>query len=97
LIGTVLLYVEAGEGVGIVPESVATSDPLLRFVPLTPAVTTPLVLGWSEDEDPPPVRRFRELVIEWQKAGRLWKKSPAGAVAQGKYGGGRQTHGPHAA
>jgi DNA-binding transcriptional LysR family regulator len=74
LIGTVLSYVEAGGGVGIVPESVVTSELPLRFVPLTPAMTIPLVLGWSEDEDPPAVRRFRELVVEWQKSGRLWKR-----------------------
>ena len=53
LIGTVLSYVEAGAGVGIVPESVVTPELPLRFVPLTPAVTIPLVLVWSEDEDTP--------------------------------------------
>jgi DNA-binding transcriptional LysR family regulator len=74
LIGTVLSYVEAGGGVGIVPESVVTLELPLRFVPLTPAMTIPLVLGWSEDEDPPAVRRFRELVVEWQKSGRLWRR-----------------------
>jgi DNA-binding transcriptional LysR family regulator len=78
LIDTVLSYVEAGAGVGIVPESVGTPDVPLCFVPLTPPVTIPLVLAWSEDEDPPPVRRFRELVIDWQKAGRLWRESPTG-------------------
>jgi DNA-binding transcriptional LysR family regulator len=77
LIGTVLSYVEAGVGVGIVPESVVTPEVPLHFVPLTPAVTIPLVLSWAENEDPPPVRRFRELVIEWQKAGRLWRKAGA--------------------
>jgi DNA-binding transcriptional LysR family regulator len=79
LIGTVLSYVEAGEGVGIVPESVVTPDVPVRFVPLTPPVTIPLVLAWSEDEDPPAVRRFRGLVFEWQKASRLWKRPQDGA------------------
>jgi DNA-binding transcriptional LysR family regulator len=73
LIGTVLSYVEAGAGIGIVPESVMAPDLPLAFVPLQPVVTIPLVLVWQEDEDTPAVQRFRELVIEWQKTGRLWK------------------------
>ena len=68
-----LSYVEAGAGVGIVPESVMASELPLSFVPLQPAVTIPLVLVWREVDDTPAVQRFRELVIEWQKAGRLWK------------------------
>jgi len=76
LIGTVLSYVEAGAGVGIVPESVVTPDFPLRFVLLKPVVTIPLVLVWQENEDTPAVQRFRDLVIEWQKAGRLWKAHP---------------------
>jgi DNA-binding transcriptional LysR family regulator len=73
LIGTVLSYVEAGAGIGIVPESVMTPELPLCFVPLQPVVTIPLVLVWQEDEDTPAVQRFRELVIEWQKSGHLWK------------------------
>jgi DNA-binding transcriptional LysR family regulator len=73
LIGTVLSYVEAGAGAGIVPDSVVTPDFHLRYVPLQPAVTIPLVLVWQENEDTPAVQRFRELVVEWQKAGLLWK------------------------
>jgi len=73
LIGTVLSYVEAGAGVGIVPESISVPEGLLRFVLLKPVVSVPLVLVWQEDEDTPAVQRFRELVIEWQKAGTLWK------------------------
>ncbi len=73
LIGTVLSYVEAGAGIGIVPESVMTPELPLRFVPLQPAISIPLVLVWQEAEDTPAVQRFRELVIEWQKTGRLWK------------------------
>jgi DNA-binding transcriptional LysR family regulator len=74
LIGTVLSYVEAGAGVGIVPESVVTADLPLRFVLLTPTVTIPLVLAWQENEDTPAVQRFRELIEEWQKVGKLWKR-----------------------
>jgi DNA-binding transcriptional LysR family regulator len=77
LIGTVLSYVEAGAGIGIVPESVMTPELPLRFIPLQPAVTIPLVLVWQEAEDTPAVQRFRELVIEWQKTGRLWRASAA--------------------
>jgi DNA-binding transcriptional LysR family regulator len=73
LIGTVLSYVEAGAGIGVVPESISTPKDSLRFVPLKPAVSVPLVLVWREDEDTPAVQRFRELVIEWQRADLLWK------------------------
>ncbi len=73
LIGTVLSYVEAGAGVGIVPESVVTPDLDAEFRLLTPSAAVQLVLVWQEDEDTPAVQRFRELVIEWQRAGRLWK------------------------
>lgn len=78
LIGTVLSYVEAGAGIGIVPESVMTPELPLRFVPLKPVVSVPLVLAWQEDEDTPAVQRFRELVSEWKKGGRLWKDITAG-------------------
>jgi DNA-binding transcriptional LysR family regulator len=72
LIGTVLSYVEAGVGLGIVTDSVAKPHPTLRFVPLSPATTVPLVLVWQEDNDTPPLIRFRELILAWQKAGNLW-------------------------
>jgi DNA-binding transcriptional LysR family regulator len=73
LIGTVISYVEAGAGVGIVPESVNTSEASLRFIPLRPAATVPLVLVWREDDDTPAVQRFRELVTEWLNKRLLWK------------------------
>lgn len=73
LIGTVLSYVEAGAGVGIVTDSVVTPEFSVHFIALKPAVTVPLVLVWQEDEDAPPVQRFRELLVEWQRAGKLWK------------------------
>jgi hypothetical protein len=44
----------------------------LRFVPLKPAAYVPLVLVWQEDDDAPPVQRFRELLVEWKNAGTLW-------------------------
>ena len=74
LIGTVLSYVEAGAGVGIVPESVLAPELPLRFVVLKPVVTIPLVFVWDEDEDTPAVQRFRELVLDWRKTGKLWRE-----------------------
>jgi DNA-binding transcriptional LysR family regulator len=74
LIGTVLSYVEAGAGIGIVPDSVVSADFKLHFIPLQPVVTIPLVLVWQEREDTPAVQRFREMVAQWQKTGRLWKE-----------------------
>jgi DNA-binding transcriptional LysR family regulator len=73
LIGTVMTYVEAGAGIGVVSELVSATGPLLRFVPLTPAQRVPLVLVWQEDQDPPPVQRFRELLFEWDAGGKLWR------------------------
>jgi DNA-binding transcriptional LysR family regulator len=74
LIGTVLSHVEAGAGLGIVVESVIAPESPLRFVPLQPAITVPLVFVWQEQEDTPAVQRFREMVEEWRKAGRLWRR-----------------------
>lgn len=73
LIGTVMTYVEAGAGIGVVTESVVTSTTGLRFILLSPVQTVPLVLVWQEDEDAPPVQRFRELLFEWKRTDRLWK------------------------
>lgn len=75
LIGTVLSYAEAGAGVGVVPDSVVSKDSFLKFIPLTPVHSVPLVLVWQEDDDPPPVQRFRELLSEWNEAGKLWETS----------------------
>lgn len=79
LIGTVLSYVEAGAGVGIISEGISTnaSGARLKVIPLTPAHTVPLVIVWSDERDDPPTAAFRELAREWQKSGLLWK--PDGA------------------
>src|SRR5688572_1258927 len=71
LIGTVMSYVEAGAGIGVVTESVVPRTPELRFVLLKPVQSVPLVLVWQEDEDAPPVQRFRELLLEWKTTGKL--------------------------
>jgi LysR family transcriptional regulator, benzoate and cis,cis-muconate-responsive activator of ben and cat genes len=72
LIGTVMSYVEAGAGIGVVTESVVAPTPALHFVLLKPLQHVPLVYVWQEDDDSPPVQRFRELLLEWKTAGRLW-------------------------
>jgi len=76
LIGTVMSYVEAGAGIGVVTESVVTPTPALRFVLLKPVQCVPLVFVWREDEDSPPVQRFRELLLEWKTSGKLWSGTP---------------------
>jgi len=72
LIGTVMSYVEAGAGIGVVTESVVTPTPALHFVLLNPVHRVPLVFVWQEDDDSPPVRRFRELLLEWKETHNLW-------------------------
>jgi LysR family transcriptional regulator, benzoate and cis,cis-muconate-responsive activator of ben and cat genes len=74
LIGTVMSYVEAGAGTGVVTESVVAPAPMVRFVLLKPVQCVPLVLVWQEDQDTPPVQRFRELLLEWNRAGKLWAR-----------------------
>ena len=73
LIGTVMSYVEAGAGMGVVTELVVAPSPSLRFILLQPVQCVPLVLVWHEDDDAPAVQRFRELLLEWKTSGKLWK------------------------
>jgi DNA-binding transcriptional LysR family regulator len=70
LIGTILQYVEAGAGIGIVPESTISKN--IALIPLKPQQTIPLVMVWAKDGDDPAVAAFRELVKEWLREGRLW-------------------------
>lgn len=72
LIDTVFLYVEAGVGLGVVTDSVVVGHSKLSFIPLRPIQTVPLVFAWREDEDTPPVQRFREMLSEWKAADLLW-------------------------
>ena len=65
MIGTILRYVEAGSGIGIVPESVAPETDDVRLVPLKPVEKIPLVMVWSREGDDPAVSAFRQLVTEW--------------------------------
>jgi len=65
VIGTILRYVEAGSGIGIVPESVSPETADVSLVPLEPVETIPLVMVWSREGDDPAVSAFREIVVEW--------------------------------
>jgi DNA-binding transcriptional LysR family regulator len=77
LIGTVMSYVEAGAGIGVVTESVVAPTPALHFVMLRPVQCVPLVFVWQEDDDSPPVQRFRELLLQWKSSGKLWNRHAA--------------------
>ena len=63
-------YVEAGTGVGVVPES--TSSKHLVLIPLKPQQSIPLVMVWAKEGDDPAVLAFRDLVKEWLRKGELW-------------------------
>ena len=76
VIGTVISYVEAGAGIGIIPDSVAAlgaGGPLV-FRPLAPVQAIELVMVWSDAEPSPAASAFRALVAEWLRERRLWKK-----------------------
>lgn len=78
LISTVLCYVEAGAGIGVISDSILSLGrgmPLV-FRPLLPAQTVDLVMVWSEKNDTPPAAAFRQLVAEWKTAGQLWPGKP---------------------
>lgn len=70
VIGTVLRYVEAGSGIGIVPETVLPETEGVKLVPLKPARTLPLVMVWAREGDDPAVNAFREIVVEWMGGGQ---------------------------
>jgi DNA-binding transcriptional LysR family regulator len=75
VITTVLSYVEAGAGIGIIPESVAMlgAEGPLAFRPLVPEHSVDVVMVWNESELSPALGAFRSLVTEWLQAGKLWK------------------------
>jgi len=76
VIGTVLAYVESGEGVGVIPDSVAvlgTGRPL-SFRPLVPRRSVELVMVWSEDHANPAAAAFRVSMLEWIQAHRPWTR-----------------------
>lgn len=73
IVGTVLTYVEAGAGLGVVPESVncLTQNPDLHFKPLHPVEPVELVMVWNKAQTNPAAEAFRALVSEWVKADTL--------------------------
>jgi DNA-binding transcriptional LysR family regulator len=75
LISTVLSYVEAGAGVGIVSDSIESlgRGTSLVFRPLTPTQTVELVMVWSEKNDTPTANAFRNVLSEWKNRGELWR------------------------
>lgn len=77
LISTVLSYVEAGAGIGILSDSVTSLGnglPLV-FRPLTPMHAVDLVMVWSDRDESPTTVAFRNLVEEWKKGDLLWPKN----------------------
>jgi DNA-binding transcriptional LysR family regulator len=83
VIDTVLSYVEAGEGIGVIPDSVAVlgADLPVKFRPLVPTHTVDLVMVWSDQNDSAPAAAFRDLVKEWSDQGLLWRE-PRRAVSK---------------
>lgn len=65
VISTILRYVEAGSGIGIVPESVTPESEEVVLIPLVPRETLPVVMVWSREGDDPAVTAFRGIVEEW--------------------------------
>lgn len=76
VISTVLRYVEAGAGLGIVPETVGEIDGSERWhqIVLTPHLSVPLTMVWQRDTPDPPLVQFRELVQEWHRQRKLWPR-----------------------
>jgi DNA-binding transcriptional LysR family regulator len=77
VVSTVLRYVEAGAGLGIIPESLGEieNSPRWMQLPLTPHLAVPLVMVWKDAHDEPAVAAFRTLVSEWLRTGKLWPRN----------------------
>ena len=76
LISTVLTYVEAGAGIGVMSDSVCPQGENAPLVvrPLVPEHTVDLVMVWLGKEEAPPAAAFRKLVTEWLQNGLLWQE-----------------------
>lgn len=74
LISTVLSYVEAETGIGVVPDSISPLgfETRLVFRPLKPQRTVDLVMVWSDRDDSAPALAFRQLADEWLRDRLLW-------------------------
>jgi DNA-binding transcriptional LysR family regulator len=77
VVSTVLRYVEAGAGLGIIPESLGEIEDSPRWMqlPLTPHLAVPLVMVWKGAHEEPAVGAFRGLVAEWLRGGKLWPRN----------------------
>lgn len=75
LMSTVLTYVEAGAGIGIMSDSVTALGATrpLEFRPLTPQHSVDLVMVWSDNDSSRPAAAFRDLVKEWLARRTLWR------------------------
>jgi DNA-binding transcriptional LysR family regulator len=75
LMSTVLTYVEAGAGIGIMSDSVTAlgANRPLEFRLLTPKRTVDLVMVWSERDESRPTAAFRELIRESLARKILWR------------------------
>lgn len=71
VIGTVLQYVEAGAGIGLVPASVRPESSSVVSRPLEPQRGVPLVMVWADEGNDPAVTAFRDLVRQWLVEGRF--------------------------
>lgn len=71
LIGTILQYVEAGAGIGVVPESTVRNSRSLKLIPLTPQESIPLVMVWKDHDSDPAATGFRQLLKRWHRDGKL--------------------------
>jgi DNA-binding transcriptional LysR family regulator len=67
IVGTVLTYVEAGAGIGVVPESVSVlnTNPDIVLKPLHPLQTIELVMVWDGARNNPAAHAFRAVATEW--------------------------------
>jgi DNA-binding transcriptional LysR family regulator len=76
VIHTVLSYVEAGAGIGIIPDSVAVlgGGAPLAIRPLVPTQSIELVMVWAGACTSPASSAFRAPVAEWVKTRKLWSK-----------------------
>ncbi len=70
VIGTVMTYVQAGAGIGVVAEGVSAvqASQQLVFKPLLPLQHVELVMVWDQSRANPAVEEFRRLTAMWIEA-----------------------------
>jgi len=75
LMGTIFKYVEAGAGIGVVPECGCEENSTAILIPLIPRRVISLVLLWSKDAANPAADAFRLMVLDWYRKGRLRRQA----------------------